>query len=50
MQLSSGGMISTNSIKFLSLANKEDFKSRRKTISEDKDSQSDAVQNINGTA
>ena len=41
-------MISTNSINLLSLANKEDFKSRRKTISEDKDSQSDVVQNING--
>ena len=42
-------MISTNSIKLLSLVIKDDFKSRRKTISEEKDYQSDAVQNINGT-
>ena len=42
-------MISTNSIKLLSLANKEDFfKRRRNTISEGKDSKSDTVQNING--
>ena len=42
-------MISADYIKFLSLPNKEDLKNRRKSISEDKDSQSDAVQNINGT-
>ena len=41
-------MISTNSIKLLSLPNRKGFKSRRKTIFEDKDSESDAVQNING--
>ena len=39
-------MISTNSI---CLANKEGLKSSRKKVSEDKDSKSDAVQNINGT-
>ena len=38
-------MISTNSI---CLANKEGLKSSRKKNSEDKDSKSDTVQNING--
>ena len=44
-------MISTKDlfIKFLSLVNKEGLKSSRKTVSEDKDSESDAVQNIDGT-
>jgi len=42
-------MISTTSMKLLSLTIKEDSKSHRKTISEDKDSQFDAEQNINGT-
>ena len=42
-------MISTNTIKFLCLANKEGLESSRKKVSEDKDSKSDTVQNINGT-
>ena len=42
-------MISTNTIKFLCLANEEGLKSVKKEVSEDKDSKSDAVQNINGT-
>ena len=42
-------MTSNNTIKFLFLANKEGLKSSRKKVSEDKDSKSDAVENINGT-
>jgi hypothetical protein len=42
-------MISTNTIKFLCLANKEGLESSRKKVSEDKDSKSDTVQNNNGT-
>ena len=42
-------MTSNNTIKFLCLANKEGLKSSRKEVSEDKDSKSDAVENINGT-
>ena len=39
-------MISTNSIKLLSLPNRKGFKSRRKTIFEDKDSESDSAENL----
>ena len=42
-------MTSNNTIKLLCLANKEGLKSSRKKVSEDKDSKSDAVENINGT-
>jgi hypothetical protein len=42
-------MISTNTIKFLCLANKEGLESSRNKVSEDKDSKSDTVQNNNGT-